>query len=103
MNPLFRRNSPSTELRIDISSNNLEKVVFTTLDIIAGRVVFAPVTPIDVEDILVDFVGHASTWLDPVTPGIPRRNFCHEVRAQLYIKFLISTVSNYERRDRQVR
>jgi hypothetical protein len=70
--------APST-LRIDLSSSKLDKPFYTTLDNISGRVVFAPHTPVEVHDVLIDFVGTAATWMDPSTPGTPRKKAIFEV------------------------
>lgn len=75
----FRAESLSRELRIDISSSELEKVVFTTLDKIFGRIVFSPTKPTMVDDVLIEFLGHANTWIEPRTPGKPRQTNCDEV------------------------
>ena len=65
--------SPVSELRIDMSVSGLNKPVFTTLDKITGRVNFAPGVPAKVSEVVIDFIGRATTWVDPVNPGIPRR------------------------------
>jgi hypothetical protein len=75
----FRSESLPRELRIDISSSELEKVVFTTLDKIFGRIVFSPAKPTIVEDVLIEFLGQANTWIEPRTLGKPRRTSCDEV------------------------
>ena len=74
---LFR--SPASELRIDISASNLEKPVFTTLEKITGRVIFAPAVPVKVNEVVIDFIGRATTWADPMSPGMPRRFGSFEV------------------------
>ena len=67
------------QLRIDISSSELEKVVFTTLDKIFGRIVFSPTKPTIVNDVLIEFLGQANSWIESRTPGNPRRTSCDEV------------------------
>jgi hypothetical protein len=67
------RSSTRSELRIDLSSSRLTKPFYTTLDEISGRVIFAPQSPVEVNDIVIDFVGRAKTWMDPPTPGTPRK------------------------------
>ena len=62
-----------SDLRIDISISKLTKPFYTTLDEIAGRVIFAPQSPVQVHDVLIDFLGFARTWVDPSIPGTARR------------------------------
>jgi hypothetical protein len=70
---LLQSPSPPSELRIDLSVSSLDKPVFTTLDNIAGRVIFTPTKPVTVNEVSIDFVGRATTWVDPVIPNTPRR------------------------------
>ena len=70
---LFQSPSPPSGLRIDLSVSSLEKPVFTTLDNIAGHVIFAPAKPVTVNEMSIDFVGRATTWVDPLIPNTPRR------------------------------
>jgi len=65
--------SSRSDLRIDLSASKLTKPFYTTLDDIAGRVIYAPPSPITVSDVIIDFVGIARTWVDPTTPGSPRK------------------------------
>ncbi len=71
--PTMLRTSPQPELRIDLSVDKLTKPYYTTLDEISGRVIFAPQLPVTVDDVIIDFLGCATTWVDPLTPGTPRR------------------------------
>jgi hypothetical protein len=64
--------SAPSELRIDLSCDKLTKPFYTTLDEISGRVIFAPQSPVEVKDVVIDFLGHAKTWIDPPIPGTPR-------------------------------
>ena len=77
----------STELRIDLSSSKIDKPYYTTLDEISGRVVFAPRTPVVVNDVFIDFIGSAKTWVDPPTPGASRMKSVNQV---LILSFLQS-------------
>ena len=61
------------DLRIDLSSSKLTKPYYTTLDRISGRVIFAPQSPVQVKDVIIDFLGLAKTWVDPAMPGTPRK------------------------------
>src|SRR5271155_2890006 len=70
---LFQSPSPTSELRIDLSVSGLDKPVFTTLDNIAGRVIFSPAKPVTANEISIDLVGRATTWVDPLIPNTPRR------------------------------
>jgi hypothetical protein len=74
--------SPQSELRIDLSVDKLNKPYYTTLDQISGRVIFAPKLPVAVSDVIIDFLGCATTWVDPLTPGTPRRKEILQVRAK---------------------
>lgn len=65
--------SSVSELRIDISVSVLGKPVFTTLENVTGRVIFAPAVPVKVNEVVIDFIGRATTWVDPVSPGTSRR------------------------------
>jgi hypothetical protein len=65
--------SSRNDLRIDLSVTKLAKPFYTTLDEIAGRIIYAPESPAIVADVVIDFVGVARTWLDPATPGAPRK------------------------------
>jgi hypothetical protein len=64
--------SSRSDLRIDLSVSKLTKPFYTTLDEIAGRIIYAPASPVTVSDVIIDFVGIARTWVDPTTPGTPR-------------------------------
>ena len=75
----YFQTEPLPPLRIDISSSELGKVVFTTLDKIIGRIVFSPTKPTIVDDVLIEFLGHVNSWIEPRIPGKPRRTSCDEV------------------------
>ena len=91
----------STELRIDLSSSRIEKPFYTTLDTISGRVVFSPRTPVVVNDIVIDFLGSAKTWVDPITPGVDRKKVVNQVftLAGIFEFWLMIIVSEDERRQ----
>jgi hypothetical protein len=75
-----------SDLRIDLSASKLVKSFYTTLDEISGRVIFSPNTPVEVDDVVIDFVGCAKTWIEPTTPGAPRMTAYSQVYiAQLTI------------------
>jgi uncharacterized protein (DUF2342 family) len=65
--------SSRSDLRIDLSASKLTKPFYTTLDDVAGRIIYAPPSPVTVSDVIIDFVGIARTWVDPATPGSPRK------------------------------
>jgi hypothetical protein len=81
--------SSRLDLRIDISSSNLQKPYYTTLDEISGRVIFAPQSPTLVKDILIDFLGIAKTWVDPSIPGSPRRQANCQVPHPQFLELII--------------
>jgi hypothetical protein len=64
---------PHIDLHIDMSISKSTKPFYTTLDEIAGRLVFAPQSPVEVHDVVIDFLGVAKTWVDPATPGSTRK------------------------------
>lgn len=76
--------STRSDLRIDISISKLTNRFYTTLDEIAGRLIFAPRSLVDVHDILVDFVGIAKTWVEPATPGSARRIATCQVSIEIF-------------------
>lgn len=65
--------SSRSDLRIDLSASKLTKPFYTTLDEITGRIIYAPTSPVTISDVTIDFVGIARTWVDPSTPGSPRK------------------------------
>lgn len=65
--------SAHSDLRIDLSSSRLGRPFYTTLDKITGRLIYAPQSPMDVHDIVVDFLGISKTWIDPSIPGSARK------------------------------
>lgn len=65
--------SSRSDLRIDMSISKLTKPFYTTLDEIAGRLIFNPQLTVEVDDVLIDFLGFAKTWIDPATPGSARK------------------------------
>ena len=73
------RGLSQSDLRIDLSVDKLTKSFYSTLDKISGRVVYAPQLPVAVNDVIIDFLGLATTWVDPLTPGAPRRKEVLEV------------------------
>ena len=75
--------SSRSDLRIDLSASKLTKPFYTTLDKIAGRIIYAPASPVTVSDVTIDFLGIARTWVDPTTPGTPR------TKANGLVRFLI--------------
>jgi hypothetical protein len=79
---MLRAPSQHPELRIDLSVDKLTKPYYSTLDQISGRVVFAPQLPVAVNDVIIDFLGLATTWVDPLTPGTPRRKEVLQVLPQ---------------------
>ena len=76
---MLHGSSPS-ELRIDLSVDKLTKPYYSTLDQISGRVIFAPQLPVAVNDVIIDFLGYSTTWIDALTPGTPRRKEVLQVR-----------------------
>src|SRR5579859_7039874 len=74
--------SSQSELRIDLSVDKLTKPYYSTLDHISGRVIFAPQIPLAVNDVIIDFLEFSTTWLDPLTPGSPRRKEVLQVYLQ---------------------
>jgi hypothetical protein len=76
-----------SHLRIDLSASKLTKPFYTTLDEIAGRIVYAPPSPVTVSDVIIDFVGIARTWVDPAMPGSPRKKADALVRSVIYTFF----------------
>jgi len=76
--------SSRSNLRIDLSVSKLTKPFYTTLDEIAGRIIYAPPSPVTVSDVTIDFVGIARTWVDPAMPGSPRKKADALVRSIFY-------------------
>lgn len=67
-------------LRIDLSESELGKAVFTTLDKIKGRVVFAPESRVLVRDVIIDFVGIEKVYGQHPNPGVPHVNLTRQVQ-----------------------
>jgi hypothetical protein len=80
---MLRSFGARSKLRIDLSCDKLTKPFYTTLDEISGRVIFAPQPPVEVKDVVIDFLGHAKTWIDPPVPGTPRRTAYGQVHYSL--------------------
>lgn len=74
--------SSRSDLRIDMSISKLTKPFYTTLDEITGRLIFTPQSPVEVHDILIDFLGFAITWIDPATPGSARKKAACQVQIE---------------------
>ena len=70
---LSSSSGPTSELRIDLSASQLDRPFYTTLEEICGRIIFAPQSPIPVDDVVVDFLGIVDTWVDPLSPGALRK------------------------------
>lgn len=87
--------SSRSDLRIDLSASKLTKPFYTTLDDIVGRIIYAPPSPVTVSDMIIDFVGIARTWVDPLTPGSPRKKangLVYPFLNPLYLEALVDGV-----------
>jgi hypothetical protein len=82
--------SSRSDVRVDLSVSKLTKPFYTTLDDVSGRVVYAPNSSVDVRDVIIDFLGTAKTWVDPSTPGVPRKRAVGQV-LRLVCIFLLSS------------